>query len=190
MDPAKIDGFVQVLSEIAQTHQVIVFSHDDRLASVIRETGVDARLVEVVREPGSKLTVRDNVNPAVRQVQDVFALIKDDRLADDIKARVLPGLARMALESAAKQAFYTKRALAGRPRSDAEAAWSSAKKTRARLALVVHDDPTADLTGWLDAQPQRGRSLRLSNAVHGVTDVSLPAARDLERTVLEVLALR
>ena len=39
MDPAKIDGFVQVLSEVAQTHQVIVFSHDDRLASVIRETG-------------------------------------------------------------------------------------------------------------------------------------------------------
>ena len=50
MDPAKIDGFVQVLADIAQTHQVIVFSHDDRLASVIRETGVDARLVEVVRE--------------------------------------------------------------------------------------------------------------------------------------------
>ena len=64
MDPAKIDGFVQVLADIAQTHQVIVFSHDDRLASVIRETGVDARLIEVVRESGSKVTVRDNVNPA------------------------------------------------------------------------------------------------------------------------------
>ena len=69
MDPAKIDGFVQVLAEIAQTHQVIVFSHDDRLASVIRETGVDARLVEVVRETGSKVTVRDNVNPALRAGQ-------------------------------------------------------------------------------------------------------------------------
>lgn len=79
MDPAKIDGFVQVLSEIAQTHQVIVFSHDDRLASVIRETGVDARLVEVVRETGSKVRVRDNINPALRQVNDIFALIKDDR---------------------------------------------------------------------------------------------------------------
>ena len=54
MDPAKIDGFVQVLSEVARTHQVIVFSHDDRLASVIRETGTDARMIEVVRETGSE----------------------------------------------------------------------------------------------------------------------------------------
>ena len=100
MDPAKIDGFVQVLSEIAQTHQVIVFSHDDRLASVIRETGVDARLVEVVRETGSKVRVRDNINPALRQVDDIFALIKDDRLSDEIRARVLPGLFRLAVESA------------------------------------------------------------------------------------------
>jgi hypothetical protein len=95
MDPAKIDGFVQVLSEIAQTHQVIVFSHDDRLASVIKETGVDARLVEVVRETDSKVRVRDNINPALRQVNDIFALIKDDRLSDEIRARVLPGLFRM-----------------------------------------------------------------------------------------------
>jgi hypothetical protein len=60
---------------------VIVFSHDDRLASVIRETGVDARLVEVVRETCSKVTVRDNINPALRQVNDIFALIKDDAYA-------------------------------------------------------------------------------------------------------------
>ena len=46
---------------------MIVFSHDDRLASVIRETGIDARLIEVVRETGSKVTMRDNVNPALRR---------------------------------------------------------------------------------------------------------------------------
>src|SRR6185312_3515289 len=68
MDPSKIDGFLQVLAEIAKTRQVIVFSHDDRLASLIRETGVDARLLEVVRESGSRITVRDNVNPALRTV--------------------------------------------------------------------------------------------------------------------------
>ena len=102
MDPAKIDGFVQVLAESRTTHQVIVFSHDDRLASVIRETGTDARLIEVVRETGSKVTIRDNVNPALRPVNDIFALINDDRLPDEIRARVLPGLFRMAVESAAK----------------------------------------------------------------------------------------
>jgi recombinational DNA repair ATPase RecF len=191
MDPAKIDGFVNVLSEIAQTHQVIVFSHDDRLASVIRETGVDARLVEVVREAGSKVTVRDNVNPALRQVNDIFALIKDDKLPDSVRARVMPGLFRVAVESAAKQAYFTKQALAGSPRAEYEQSWMSAKKTMARLALAVHGDPYADLKGWLDAKPGCRGAVRLCNAVHHeATGIGLHEARDLERTVHAVLALR
>lgn len=191
MDPAKIDGFVQVLSEIARTHQVIVFSHDDRLASVIRQTGTDARLIEVVRESGSKVTIRDNVNPALRAVSDIFALIKDDRLPDEIRARVLPGLCRVAVESAAKQAFYTKQSIAGRSRSESEEAWNSAKKTVSRLALAVHGDPRADLKGWLDAKPERRPTLRLCNAVHAeARGVSTREARELERTIQAVLALR
>jgi RecF/RecN/SMC N terminal domain len=191
MDPAKIDGFVQVLSEIAQTHQVIVFSHDDRLASVIRETGVDARLVQVVREAGSKVSMGDNINPALRQVSDIFALIEDDRLPDEIRARVLPGLFRMAVESAAQQAYYTKQSLAGRPRAEFEEAWMSVKKTLPRLALAVHGDPSADLRGWLDAKPERRPTLGLCNAVHAeAAGVSKQEARELERTVKAVLALR
>lgn len=191
MDPAKIDGFVQVLSEIAGTHQVIVFSHDDRLASVIRETGTDARLIEVVRESGSKVTIRDNVNPALRAVSDIFALIKDDRLPDEIRARVLPGLCRVAVESAAKQAFYTKQSIAGRPRSESEDAWMSARKTVSRLALAVHGDSRADLKRWLDAKPERRPTVRLCNAVHDeARGVSTREARELERTVQALLALR
>jgi recombinational DNA repair ATPase RecF len=191
MDPAKIDGFVQVLSEIAETHQVIVFSHDDRLASVIRETGVDARMVEVVRETGSRITLHDNINPALRQVNDVFALIKDDRMPDDVKNRVAPGLFRMALESAAKQAYYTKQSIAGQPRPESESKWLSAKRTVTRLALIVHGDPTADLTVWLNGKPARRRSVKVSNSVHGNAGaVSIDDARDLERTVREVLTLK
>ena len=190
MDPSKIDGFVQVLTEIAQTHQVIVFSHDHRLASVIRETGVDARLIEVIRETGSRVTVRDNVNPALRHVSDVFALIKDDRMPEDIKRRAAPALFRMALEAAAKQSFYARRSMAGASLTDSEQAWLSAKKTSSRLALAVHGDPSTDLTPWL--KPERKRALRICNAgAHGTADpVSIHDARDLEKTVREVLALR
>ncbi|WP_166902464.1 AAA family ATPase [Mycobacterium sp. DL440] len=190
MDPSKIDGFVQVLCEIAKTHQVIVFSHDDRLASVIRDTGVDARLIEVVREAGSRVTVRDNINPALRQVGDIFALIKDAKMPEDIKGRAAPALFRMALESAAKQTFYAKEALAGRALTESEDRWSSAKKTSSRLALAIHGDPTTDLTPWL--KPERKRALRICNAgAHGdAKPVSIHDARDLEKTVLEVLALR
>lgn len=60
----------------------------------------------------------------------------------------------------------------------------SVKRTIPRLALAVHGDATADLTGWLDAKPERRRTLRLCNAVHGeATGVSKREAGELERTV-------
>ncbi len=179
------------LSDIARTHQVVVFSHDDRLASVIREAGVDARLVEVVRETESRISLPDNINPALRQVDDVFALINDDGLPDDIKRRAVPPLFRTALESAARQAYFTKQAKAGVPRDVSETVWSAAKKTGARLALVVHGNSAADLTGWLDSKQERRRSLKIGNAgTHGAASpVDIHDARDLERTVKEVLAL-
>lgn len=191
MDPAKIHGFVQVLQEIAQTHQVFVFSHDDRLASVIRETGVDARLVEVVRESQSKVTVRDNLNPALRQVDDIFALLSDKKLSDDIRARVLPGMFRTALESAAKQAYFSRQAVAGRTRAEVEHDWQASKKTATKLALAVRGDPQADLKAWLNEKPERNRSLQLANAVHReAKGVERKEARELERTVKAILELR
>lgn len=191
MDPAKIDGFVDVLKGIADTHQVVVFSHDDRLASVIRETGVDARLVEVVRETQSRVTVRDNLNPALRQVSDIFALISDERLPDDIRARVLPGMFRTALESASKQTYFSRQALAGRPRSEFEDSWQSTKKTSPKLALAVRGDATADLKSWLNEKPERYRTLRLANAVHHQAQgITKDEVRELERTVKTILALR
>jgi len=192
MDPAKIDGFVQLLSAIAKTRQVIVFSHDDRLASVIRETGVDARMVEVIREAGSRVSVRDNINPALRAVDDVFALLKDDNMPDDVKRRVIPGLFRMALEAAAKQSYYTRQSRAGRPRQESEAEWTTTKKTTGRVALAVHSDPTADLTAWRKSKSTRDRALWISTAgAHGAAQsVTIDDARDLERTVQELLALK
>jgi len=67
----------------------------------------------------------------------------------------------------------------------------SVKKTIPRLALAVHDDPSADLNGCLDAKPERRPTLRLCNAVHGdATGIAKQEAQELERTVQTVLALR
>ncbi len=191
MDPAKIDGFVRVLAEVAQTHQVVVFSHDDRLASTIRETGTDARLIEVVREAGSKVTARDSLSPAQLHVDDVFALFLDNQLPDEIRDRVMPGLFRLAVEAAAKQAYFTKQSQAGRSRAEFEKDWAAAKKVKARLALAIHGDAAADLTKWFNAKPERRSSFRLANAVHGDSGpVEKSDARALERTVHTLLALR
>lgn len=192
MDPAKIDGFVAVLTELAKTHQVIVFSHDDRLASVIRETGRDARMVEVIREAGSKVTIRDNVNPALRQVADVFALIKDDDMPEEAKRRAIPALFRLSVEAAAKQSYFGRKSLDGTPREEWETRWQEAKKTRNRIALAVADDAQADITSWLDADAVRKNTLKICNAgVHGASGkITIYDARDLEKTVNAVLALK
>lgn len=192
MDPSKIDGFVRVLTDIARTHQVVVFSHDDRLASVIRDTGIDARLIEVVRESGSKVRARPNIDPARRLIDDAFAMIQDDRLHDDVKGRVVPNLFRMALESAAKQAHYARQSMAGTERTVAEEQWQSAKTTRQRLALAVLGDAKADVSGWLGAQPGRKNVLEIGNAgAHGkVGKLSKADVRDLERAVTDLVGSR
>lgn len=189
MDPAKIDGFVRILTDIARTHQVVVFSHDDRLASVVRQTGVNARLIEVIREAGSRVAIRPNVDPASRLVSDAHAMIKDEKLPPAVKDRIAPGLFRMALESVASQVHYAKESIAGESRVDAEAKWESAKSTRTRLALAILGDPAADLTNWLKAKSHRKNALDVGNAgAHGVRGVSDVDVSDLRRTVKDVMA--
>lgn len=189
MDPAKIDGFVRILTDIARTHQVIVFSHDDRLASVVRQTGVNARLVEVIRETGSKVAVRANIDPAGRLVSDANAMIKDEKLPPVVKSRVAPSLFRIALESVASQVHFAKQSKAGESRIAAEKRWESARTTRTRLALAVLGDTAADLTGWLQAKPHRKNALSVGNAgAHGAVGVSDADVSDLRRTVKDVLA--
>jgi len=59
MDPSKIDGFVSVLAELAESRQVVVFSHDDRLPEAVRRLAPSARVTEVSRSAGSVVTIRD-----------------------------------------------------------------------------------------------------------------------------------
>src|SRR5690606_16551166 len=42
MDPAKVDGLARVLHDAAQTHQVVVFTHDDRLPNALRRLDLGA----------------------------------------------------------------------------------------------------------------------------------------------------
>ncbi|KAA0115087.1 AAA family ATPase [Mycolicibacterium sp. P9-22] len=192
MDPSKIDGFVRVLTQIARTHQIVVFSHDDRLASVIRETGVDARLIEVIRESGSKVRTRLNIDPPGRLVSDAFAMIQDTKLAEEVKGRVAPNLFRMALESAARQAHYARQSTTGTSRLAAEERWQAAKTTRQRLALAVLGDEKADVTSWLHARPSRKNVLDIGNAgAHGqVGKLSKADVRDLEAVVADIVGTR
>src|SRR5207249_9302180 len=40
MDPSRVDGLAWALEETAQTRQVIVFTHDERLHEAVRRLGI------------------------------------------------------------------------------------------------------------------------------------------------------
>ena len=168
MDPSKVDGFVSVLGELARTRQVIVLSHDDRLASAVRRSDVDARLLEVTRGAGSTVTIRSASDPAERHLADATAIAKDNAVSLEIVRRVVPGLCRLGLESAALDVFRARRLKAGALHTQLESEWHAAKKLRNRLALAIHLDPEASIDTWLDQGSRRRGVFSLCNSgVHG-----------------------
>ncbi|UVS80998.1 AAA family ATPase [Actinokineospora sp. UTMC 2448] len=58
LDSAKVDGLAEVLADVAATRQVVVFTHDDRLARSVRAQGIPATVWEVVRGERSRVTLR------------------------------------------------------------------------------------------------------------------------------------
>ena len=53
MDPARVDGLARVLESAARSRQVVVFTHDDRLASAVHRLDIEAMMMEVTRRERS-----------------------------------------------------------------------------------------------------------------------------------------
>ena len=77
MDPAKVDGLARVLERIGRTHQVIVFTHDDRLPEAVRRIGIDARILLVSRSVGSRVEVTTGSDPTSRYFDEAHAVARD-----------------------------------------------------------------------------------------------------------------
>ncbi|WP_245707559.1 AAA family ATPase [Pseudonocardia oroxyli] len=155
MDPSKIDGLVRVLAELAQTRQVVVFSHDDRLPEAVRRLVADARVVEVTRGIGSVVEIQELSDPAERDLQDARAFVRDDAVPDDLLRRVVPRLCRSAVETAARDAWFARAFDAGSTRQQVEAAWESARNQPSRIALALHGDSGRSVKRWLDSPSYR-----------------------------------
>lgn len=154
MDPAKVDGLVALLSEIAETRQVIVFSHDDRLPAALRRANRSARIFEVTRGPRSRVNIEAAEDPTTRYLDDAHALCKDDKVPDGTLRRTLPGLLRLAIESAARDRFYATRLSRGDSLADVEATWNDAHGTSQRVSLAVYDD-VKPLDAWLRTEARK-----------------------------------
>jgi hypothetical protein len=96
---------------------------------------------------GSKVTIRDTANLALRAVNDIFAPIKDDRLPDEIRRASCPACSVWRWNQAAQQAYYE--AVHGGPGSvRVRGRLDDGEEDHLRLALAVHGDPGADVNGW------------------------------------------
>ncbi|NHD16039.1 MULTISPECIES: AAA family ATPase [unclassified Actinopolyspora] len=188
MDPAKVDGFVQVLAELAQHRQIIVFSHDDRLADSARRSNVRARILEVHRGRNSEVTIENSDDPARSYVSEARAVAKSG-LDPGVAEAVLPGLCRMAVEAAAWEIYSARRFHDGQDRDETERLWTESKSTGARIGLALCGVAGADLGFWLGGYPRRRHTLGIcSQGAHeGLNCSPEEAVKSLNTTVEDLL---
>lgn len=100
MDPAKVDGLARVLSRAARERQVIVFTHDEPLPEAVRRLNVDARIMRVQRRARSKVEIVASQPSSDRYIGEALAIAKAETLPPEVRARVVPGFCRSAVEAA------------------------------------------------------------------------------------------
>lgn len=188
MDPAKVDGLARVLDRYAQDRQVIVFTHDDRLPAAIRHLGIDARILQVHRRPGSIVEITSAKDPARRALEDARAVARDENAPPEVVARVVPGQCRLAVEAACVDAARRRLLAGGLAHADVEARLTAARTLtqKAALALFGDLDRGSEVLGRLDRiHRSHADTFRLLNkGAHGPVPVPpLDVVRDAERLV-------
>jgi hypothetical protein len=108
MDPAKVDGLARVLSAVAATRQVVVFTHDDRLPAALRQLQLPATVLAVTRREQSVVSVRRVTDPVARYLDDARALEKTIALPETARAVAVAGLCRGAIEAACVDVVRTR----------------------------------------------------------------------------------
>lgn len=184
MDPTKVEGLAAVLADLARTRQVIVFSHDDRLAHAARRLPEAPTILGVRRDRHSRVIVQNETRPAQRQLDDAYAIVQERGMDDAVKRRVLPGVLRAAIEAAAWQRLCAERLKAGDRLEDLEQKWAGAERTRARLDVLLDGSTQV----WLDRDQRRKRALAVCNAgTHQPMTSNPQEAYDDARAVVQAI---
>jgi hypothetical protein len=193
MDPAKVDGLAEVLGEVAETRQVVVFTHDDRLPEAVRRLGLEATVWEVGRRERSVVELRQADDPAGRYLADAYALAAAKELPEDARYPVVAGFCRSALEAVSMDRYRARRYAAGESYESVEKALAQAVKVQQRLTLALLDDPDrgGDLYSHLNQTYGRWATDTVkevaagTHGVHGSTPLALLVRRTAD--LLETL---
>jgi len=194
MDPARVEGLARVLADTARTRQVVVFTHDDRLPEAVRRLSLPARVLKVMRRAESVVEVVEARDPVSGYLDDARALVKTSELPAAVRARVVPGHCRLALEAACMTAVRQRRLRAGARHHEVEELLATHTKLYPLMALALFDDAerTGDVLPFLHKRNPRaadafkGCNLGAHEAFEG--DVEL-LVQDAERLADAVVRL-
>ncbi len=150
MDPAKVAGLAQVLARAAKERQVIVLTHDTRLADAMSALDIAATVIDVVRREQSVVELRRISDPVQRYIEDAFAVANSKDLPPEA-LRVVPGFCRLALEAASSLAATRHMLHQGKTWDEVDATLKKPTTLNMWLALaLLHDAERAgDVTGYL-----------------------------------------
>lgn len=177
MDPARVDGLARVLEDAARSRQVVVFTHDDRLARSCRLLEIDAKVVEVTRRAESVVELRPGLDPVRRYCADAWAIANSDDIDAEVVSRIVGVFCRSAIEAACSEAITRRRLAEGEDYETIESLMDSTRGLLELLALALFDDisRTKEVVPRLD----KGIGRWAVSAYRGVQDAShKPMARE------------
>lgn len=137
MDPAKVDGLARVLAEVAITRQVVVFTHDERLAEAVRRMQLDATVLEVQRRERSIVEVRVTGDPVRRYLDDARSLLRTPQLPPAIADELVATCCRSAIEAAGLAKARHELLATGLDHAEVERRVRNAHTTRAMITLAI-----------------------------------------------------
>lgn len=140
MDPARVDGLARVFAEVAESRQLIVFTHDNRLPESLRYLDIKHYCLEVRRSVKSKVTVSKRRDPVIQYFFEARSILKDDGLPECIAKRVIPGFCRSGLEAACVEAVWRRWLGKGKNHQTIEQKLFGAKKLSQKTSLALFDD--------------------------------------------------
>ena len=144
MDPSKVEGLARVLDRAARERQVVVLTHDTRLADAVDYLGIRATRIEVVRGENSSVALRRVHDAVGRYLDDARAVAYSEGLPPEA-ARVIPGFGRQALEAACALAVTRRMLHAGNRYDEVQTALAEPTTLKMWLALALLKD--ADRSG-------------------------------------------
>ncbi|MEV0973696.1 AAA family ATPase [Microtetraspora glauca] len=141
MDPEKVDGLAELLEEVAKRRQVVVFTHDSRLPEAIHRLGIQATIMEVRRGERSRIDISVDYDPVERALKEARTIALNRRLPEGVGPVVLPGMCRVALETAFVEVARRRLLAQGIEHADTERRIADARSTGEIAALALDIAP-------------------------------------------------